>query len=133
MPTYHEIVNSRTGEVLARRGRLADSFKTRSAGLLGDASLDPEEALIIKPCWSIHTFFMRFAIDVLFLDKQGKVRKIVHSMPAWRMACAWGARDTVEMSPGVLRNFDVKVGDKIEITPGSETAPDAGSRLKMGD
>ena len=115
--TYHQVVNGRTGEVLARRGRLADSVKTRSVGLLGSSGLDPDEALIIRPCWSIHTFFMRFRIDVLFVDKHGKLRKIVHSMPAWRMACAWGARDTIEMAPGALKRFDLQVGDPIELRP----------------
>jgi uncharacterized membrane protein (UPF0127 family) len=115
MATYHEVVNGRTGEVLARRGRLADNFKTRTVGLLGDARLDDDEALIIKPCWSIHTFFMRFPIDVMFVDKKGKLRKIVRSMPAWRMACAWGAHDTIEMAPGALDGADVLVGDPIEV------------------
>jgi uncharacterized membrane protein (UPF0127 family) len=113
--TYHEIVNGRTGEVLAYRGRMADNFKTRTVGLLGDVRLHEDEALIIKPCWSIHTFFMRFPIDVLFLDKHGKVRKLIHSMPAWRMAASWGAHDTIEMAPGVLQDIDVQVGDPIEI------------------
>jgi uncharacterized membrane protein (UPF0127 family) len=114
---YYEIVNGRTGEVLATRGRLAQSFRTRAVGLLGDKRLDDGEALIIKPCWSIHTFFMRFPIDVMFIDKSGHVRKIVHSMPAWRFAASWGAQDTIEMAPGVLQSFDVLVGDRIELRP----------------
>jgi uncharacterized membrane protein (UPF0127 family) len=113
--TYHEVVNARTGDVIINRGRLADSFKTRSVGLLGDAKLDEDEGLIIRPCWSIHTLFMRFAIDVLFLDKKGKVRKIVRRMPAWRFAMSLGAHDTIEMAPGVLDDFDVRVGDPIEV------------------
>jgi hypothetical protein len=113
--TYHEVVNGRTGEVIASRGRMADNFKTRTVGLLGDARLDEDEALIIKPCWSIHTFFMRFPIDVLFLDKQGKLKKVINKMPAWRMAASWGAHDTIEMAPGALEGFDLQVGDTIEI------------------
>ena len=113
--TYHEIVNNRTGEVLVYRGRMADNFKTRTVGLLGDARLDEDEALIIKPCWSIHTFFMRFPIDVVFLDKHSNVKKIIHSMPAWRMAASWGAQDTIEMAPGALEGVDLQVGDALEI------------------
>jgi hypothetical protein len=112
---YHEVINARTGEVLVRRGRLANNFKTRTVGLLGDARLDDDEALIIKPCWSIHTFFMRFPIDVLFLDKKGRLKKMVRSMPAWRMAAAWGAQDTIEMAPGATDGLDLQVGDTLEI------------------
>ncbi len=112
---YHEVVNCRSGEVLASRGRLADNFKTRTVGLLGEARLDEDEALIIKPCWSIHTFFMRFPIDVLFLDKKGTVKKIIRSMPAWRMAVSWGSHETIEMAPGVLEGFDLEVGDSVEV------------------
>jgi hypothetical protein len=114
---YQEVVNSRTGQVLVRRATKAASIKSRTVGLLGKAGLDADEALIISPCWSIHTFFMRFPIDVLFLDKQGQVRKIIHSMPAWRMAAAWGAQDTIELAPGALRGIDLQIGDAIEVRP----------------
>jgi uncharacterized membrane protein (UPF0127 family) len=58
---------------------------------------------------------MRFPIDVMFVDKAGKVRKIVRSMPAWRLAAAWGARDTIELAAGVLDSYDVRVGDTINV------------------
>lgn len=111
----YEIVNNRTGEIIATRGKLATSATSRAVGLLGKKGLDPAEALIIRPCWSIHTWFMRFRIDVLFLGKDGLVRKLVRRMPTYHFAASLGARDVIELAPGVLENLDVKIGDPIEI------------------
>jgi uncharacterized membrane protein (UPF0127 family) len=113
--SFYEVVNTRTGEVLVDRARLATSITSRSIGLLGKKGLGPHEALVIRPCWSIHTLFMRFRLDVLFLGKDGAVRKVIHSMPAYRFAASRGARDTIEMAPGVLADRDLLVGDILEI------------------
>lgn len=119
--TFYEIVNNRTGNVIATRGKLATSATSRAVGLIGKKGLDPEEALIIRRCWSIHTWFMRFRIDVLFLGKDGRVCKLIRRMPTYRFAASLGARDTIEMAPGALEGLDVRVGDSIEI------------RLSVGD
>ena len=113
--SFYEVVNTRTGEVIVSRGKLATSAASRAVGLVGKKGLAPDEALIIRPCWSIHTWFMRFKIDVLFLSKDGMVRKVIQSMPTYRFAASWGAHDTIEMAPGTLRGRDVAVGDPVDI------------------
>jgi uncharacterized protein len=113
----YKVVNTRTGQVIASNARLAADIKSRSVGLLGKKEIGPDEALIIRPCSSIHTLFMRFKIDVIFIAKDGTVRKIIHSMPTWRFAASRGARDTIELSSGSLLAHDILVGDVLEIHP----------------
>lgn len=94
-----------SGVILAAEITVAKSFAGRLRGLLGRKGLPAGEALIIKPCCQIHTFFMRFAIDVIFLDRQRRVLKVVENMPPWRIsglvpeACL-----VVELPGGVLKN-----------------------------
>jgi hypothetical protein len=115
LPAQYEVVNTRTGEVIAARARRADSVWSRVVGLLGKKGLDPDEALVFQPCWSIHTFFMRFRLDVIFLDKAGAVRKVVQGLPAYRFAASRGANVTIEMSAGVLAGRDLAIGDVLEV------------------
>ena len=65
---------------------IADTFLSRAVGLLGRKTLPPGHGLLIRPCASIHTAFMRFPIDVAFLDRQGRVVKVIRNLPPWRMA-----------------------------------------------
>ena len=84
--------------VLARYVELADSFFSRAKGLLGRSSLPPQSGLLIRPCNSIHTFFMQFAIDVLFLDGQGQVLKIQRNLVPWRLVWpVWRAVQVLEL------------------------------------
>jgi uncharacterized protein len=108
-----EVFNESTGTLVATQARVADTMKTRMVGLLGRKGMDPGEALIFPKNWSIHTLFMRFKIDVIFLDKEGAVKKIVRRMPAYRFAWSPGARDTIEMTGGALDESDVVVGHKL--------------------
>jgi uncharacterized membrane protein (UPF0127 family) len=84
-------------------------------GLLGEKGLAQGSGLVIRPCWSIHTLFMRFPIDVIFVDKAGHLKKWVNSMRAWRFAASRGAYQTIEIEAGVLEGYDVRVGDPIQI------------------
>src|SRR5271168_3196987 len=86
--------NRTRGVKLADRVGKADDHASRGRGLLGRASMDPDEGLWIVlggglsiiPCPTIHTFFMKFAIDVLFLDKRLKVVRILENMKPWRLS-----------------------------------------------
>jgi uncharacterized membrane protein (UPF0127 family) len=113
----YEVINARTGAVLADRALLADGPVTRAKGLLGKKGLERGEALIIRPCWSIHTWFMRFPIDVLFLGKQSEVKKVRPRIPAWRFAASRGAQTTIEFGPGALEGQDIQPGDPVTIRP----------------
>jgi uncharacterized protein len=112
-----EVRNQDTGAVVATYARVAGNLRSRMVGLLGRKGMDPSEALIFPHNWSIHTLFMRFAIDVIFLDKKGRVRKVVRRMPPFRFAWSPGSQDTIELVGGALDGSDIQVGHKIEITP----------------
>src|SRR5262245_21587505 len=86
----HALLNERTGRVVASAVELAESSQARRKGLLGRDSLDPSAALIIAPCSAVHTFFMRFVIDVIFVDRNGRVLKIASDLKPWRIAASAG-------------------------------------------
>lgn len=105
-----------TGEVIADKAKIAEDFKSRSVGLLNRVSLEEGEALVIKPCNSIHTFFMKFPIDVVFLDKRGTVVKLVKSLLPWRLsACIPNGCMVIELMSGSLQKITIKHGDLIKI------------------
>ena len=109
-------VNLRTGTVFANHVDTADTFFQRTRGLLGRTALNGGEALLIPECGAIHTFFMRFSIDVLFLDKQNRVSKIISCLSPFRIALGpWGTRGVLEMQCGLLENCDVIKGDSISL------------------
>jgi uncharacterized protein len=96
-------------------GEVADSMATRSKGLLGRASLSSGDALLIEPCNSVHTSFMRFAIDVIYLDAEDNVLKVIRKMKPFRFS--WGglsAKRVVELASGAAPSKLVP-GDKVRI------------------
>ena len=88
------------GAVLCRECRVADSFWSRLRGLLGTTPLRGDEGLLIPRTSSIHTHFMSYAIDVVFVDAEGRVRKLARDLRPWRVASCPGARDVVEVPSG---------------------------------
>jgi uncharacterized membrane protein (UPF0127 family) len=112
----YKAVNVTTGEVISDKVRIAQDFKSRSIGLLDRHSISGNEALLIKPCTSIHTFFMKFPIDVLFLSKEGNIVKIAHSLKPWRLSgCLLGCFMVLELPPGKVAKTTIKIGNSIEI------------------
>lgn len=119
------VVNQTRGCVLSDQCELARTFLSRGLGLMGRSSLAPGQGLLIYPEWSIHTFFMRFPIDVLFLDRQDRVVGLRAAMPPYRpFAGVWGAQYVLELPEGVLANTGTKIGDLLVLTPPLH-APDA--------
>ena len=111
----HAILNERTGRVLASAVEIADTSHTRRRGLLGRDSLDPSAALIIAPCSAIHTFFMRFVIDVVFVDRGGAVLKTVSDVKPWRIAISTRAFAVIELNAGAIRRSELAVGDRLAL------------------
>jgi uncharacterized membrane protein (UPF0127 family) len=107
------LVNRRTSGLIASAVEVADTRALRRRGLLGRDRLDPCAALVLTPCFVIHTLSMRFAIDVLFLDSDGVVVRVVTNLEAGRIAMARRARSVVELAAGVLAARDVAVGDRL--------------------
>jgi uncharacterized protein len=118
------LLNARTGEVVASGIEVADTRETRRQGLLGRESIDRSTALILVPCFSIHTAFMKFPIDAIFVDRDGVVVRVVENLAAWRVAAAWGAHAVIELAGGCVNGCDIRVGDRLYLA--AEPAP-AGS------
>lgn len=117
------LVNQRTDETLAERVEVAVTRRDRRKGLLGRSGLEPASALIIAPCFSIHTMFMRFDIDAVFVDEYGRVVKVVPEMTPWRIAVDPTAHAVVELPAGSLRDRQVIVGDRLYLlVPGGRRA-----------
>ena len=105
------LVNARTGATVASVVEVAATRVDRRRGLLGRGALDVSAALILAPCAAVHTVFMRFPIDVVFVDRNGQVRTIVRNLQPWRIAASPRAYAAVEMAGGVDR--DVMPGDHL--------------------
>jgi uncharacterized membrane protein (UPF0127 family) len=93
---------------------VADTFWKRLVGWMGKRSLDEGEGLLIVPCRSVHTCFMRFPIDVVFINESGKVVHIVHRLKPWRITRI--TRDSyavLELSGGAAELSDIRIGDQL--------------------
>ena len=114
------IVKNVTKQVkLASRAGVADNVVSRGIGLLGRGDLPSGEALIIGPCNSVHCMFMRFPIDVLFVDKSGCILHAIRNMKPFRVSkIVRGSAYVVELQAGLLEETGTEVGDKVEILDG---------------
>ncbi|MFN3429042.1 MAG: DUF192 domain-containing protein [Candidatus Sericytochromatia bacterium] len=112
------ITNPRTGATLAREAKLANNFWTRFKGLMGTEVLPQGQGLLIVPCNSVHCIGMKYAIDVLFLSKEGEVLHVVPVMrPGSVSPVIKKARATLELPAGIIQATGTKVGDKLELPP----------------
>jgi uncharacterized protein len=111
-----QLINTRNSKVVADRLLTAFDSESRRKGLLAHGSLPHSTALIIAPTNAIHTFFMKFPIDIVFVSKAGRVLKIRSSVPAWRMTASLGAYAVVEMAAGSLDASDTRVGDELVVS-----------------
>jgi uncharacterized membrane protein (UPF0127 family) len=107
------LVNARTLGVIADHVEIADTRRTRRRGLLGRTGLAPFSALVLEPCFAIHTAFMRFPIDAIFTARDGRVLRVVRDLPPWRIAAAPGAHAVIELAAGALGEETVAVGDLV--------------------
>lgn len=89
-------------------------------GLLGRRDLHADEGLLLKPAGSIHTHFMRFPIDVVFLDREGRVLDLRSAVVPWRMARKRGAKAVLELRAGEARRRGVEVGDVLKLAEYAE-------------
>jgi uncharacterized membrane protein (UPF0127 family) len=90
--------------------RRADHFFSRLAGLLFSPPLLPGHGLLIVPCAAVHTAFMRYAIDVVFLDGAGRIQKIVPHLKPWRATACSRAWQTLELAAGEAQRLELVVG-----------------------
>ena len=107
--------NTRTGRIVATRLLPALESQTRRTGLLKHTSLDDGEAMIIAPTNAVHTWFMKFDIDIAFVTRDGRVLKARDTVRPWRMTGALGGYAVIEMKAGSFSATDTVRGDRLEI------------------
>jgi uncharacterized protein len=101
------------GELVCDVCHIADRPHTRVRGVIGWRDLRRGEGVLIKPTFSIHTAFVRFPIDAVFLDGDLKVLRIAQDMKPWRLAGFWGATSVLELAAGECRRLGVMTGDRL--------------------
>jgi uncharacterized membrane protein (UPF0127 family) len=102
------------GTIACERCTVADRMLPRMKGLLGRKSLEAGEGMLIRPAPSIHTFFMRFPIDVVFLSRQGEVLKIAENVSPWRARSCRHSYAVLELAAGEAGRRGLAVGDRID-------------------
>jgi uncharacterized protein len=111
-----QIVNATKNTVLADKAELADTPISRLVGLLSRSSLSPGEALVFIPGNSIHTFFMRFTIDVIFLDRHNRVIRAISRLRPWRMTAVYfSSRSCIELPAGTIESTGTSPGDSLSL------------------
>ena len=116
MGRYVRVDNLTRGSVIAERCRVAASLRDRTVGLLATPGLQSGEGLLIERTQSIHMFFMRYPIDVVFVDRDARVTRTVAALRPWRgVWWARGARDCVELPVGALLGSGTMVGDQLAV------------------
>ena len=114
---YVRVVDAETGSLVAT-AELADTPLSRTIGLLGRESLDPGAALVLDPCDTIHTWFMRFPIDVIFASRDGEVIRAFDEVRPFRLARGTRrARITIELPSGSRRRANIRVGSRLRFEP----------------
>lgn len=107
--------NESRGTGLGDAVQVADTSAKRNVGLLKHKGLKAGEGLWIVPSQSVHTFFMKFAIDLVYLDKRRRVRKVRHAVRPWRVSgCLW-AHSVLELPAGSVAQTGTQPGDQLSI------------------
>jgi hypothetical protein len=117
-----QVTNLTRGTVLATRMEVARTGPKRNKGLLGRDGLAPGEGLWIVPCESVHTFFMRFPIDLVYLDREKRVKKVRSDVGSWRLSACFSAHSILELPSGTVRATQTQRGDALEFSPADSAA-----------
>ncbi len=119
MAARYQLRVVRSGAVLGNEVERADSPWRRMSGLLGRKSLARGGGMRFDPASSLHMLFMRFAIDVIYFDRDERVVKLVADLKPWRFTAARGARGAYELPSGVIATTDIEVGDELVLEQGA--------------
>jgi uncharacterized protein len=101
---------------LAHCAEVADDGAKRRKGLLGRQKLRPGEGLWILPCEAVHTFGMQFPIDLVYLDRNLRVKKVSSDVRPWRLSACLTAHSVLELASGTIRGTQTKPGDRLEFS-----------------
>lgn len=114
----YRVRNLTRNTLLADRATVADTFGSRFKGLLGVSEYPLGCGLHLVPCNSIHMFFMKIALDVLFLDRELTVVEALEAFPPWRVSRIYpSARSVLELPVGALRGSQTQPGDRLIFEP----------------
>jgi len=113
----------RTGRALATTIEPAFDSSRRNRGLLGRDRLPDGTALILAPCNAIHTVGMRFSIDVVFADREGRVLKVRRAVGPWRLSGALRGFATIELAAGAIDEAGLECGDVLTVVPAVQQEP----------
>jgi hypothetical protein len=128
-----EAVNVTRGTVLATGLEVANTGAKRNKGLLGRQGLSGGAGLWIVPCESVHTFFMQFAIDLVYLDRKHCIRKVRSNVVPWRISVCLSAHSILELPSGTVRATGSRKGDRIEFSVALESdAIDSAAKTASG-
>ena len=94
---------------------LADSFVSRAVGLLGRSHLDEGTGLWIRPCSDIHTWFMRFSFDAVFVDSKLVVQSVHPNLKPWKFIWQRNAKSVFELPDGQVKKSNIEVGDQLDV------------------
>lgn len=109
-----KILNRTRDSLLATHASVADTSRTRNVGLLRHKSLPDGQGLWIVPCEGVHTFFMRFPIDVVYLDRSKRVVKVRTNLVPWRISLCLRAHSVLELPAGKAADTGTAPGDQLE-------------------
>ena len=119
-----KVLNINNQTILGTKVLKAESFFQRLKGLIGTEFLEEGTGLLIAPCSSVHTCFMKYPIDVIFLDEYDKILHIIHSMQPYRFSpIVKGAKKVLELPAGICFSTGTAVKDQIELITGSDYKP----------
>jgi uncharacterized membrane protein (UPF0127 family) len=125
MPLPQVALANDGGDVVCERCFLAETAFARLRGLLGRSGLSSGEGMLLRPASSIHTAFMRFPIDAVFLDRPDRVVKVASDLRPWRMAACRGARTVLELGAGEAARRGLRPG--VSLTQVWRSAPGSSS------
>lgn len=109
-----QVVNVSRKTTLATSLEVAGSGGRRSKGLLGRKGLAPGEGMWIVPCEAVHTFFMQFPLDLVYLDRKHRVKKVCSNVPPWRLSACLVAHSIIELPVGTIHETQTQPGDILE-------------------
>lgn len=113
---FYQVKKHNSNHILAYKVKEAITFKDRLIGLMFKDKMDDYDGLLLEPCKSIHNFFVRFPIDVIFLNKDNEIVKIIKSFKPWRITNFYfKAVKVLELKAGTIQDH-VKEGDLLEVT-----------------
>ncbi len=109
------LINKSKGTVLAENLVVANNFKSRFIGLMGRNQLPTGEGLLLTKCNSIHMCFMKFALDIVFIDSSKKVVHLIKGIPPWKVSgIVKSAKNTIELPVGTIELSKTEIGDFLD-------------------